>query len=86
MNKNDDLTKQIKTLTEDIEELSIQLSDMLCVALMLSGVKESQLQNALDAYVDIVDKDQQENNEYGIEEILNYLDHLKHTKPELFAI
>ena len=37
--------------------MSIQLSDMLCVALLLSGVKEECMQDALDAYIDNLDEE-----------------------------
>lgn len=40
--------ERIKELEEMNEELSIQLSDMLCAVLKLSGVVESKMQEALD--------------------------------------
>lgn len=73
--------EKIKELEEEIEELSIQLSDMLCVALLLSGVKEEKIQNALDAYIDNLDD---ESAEYGIKEILQNIENLKVTHPALF--
>lgn len=77
------MDKQIKELKEEIEELSIQLSDMLCVALRLSGVKEEVLQEALDSYIELIDE---ESEEYGQEEILANLEKLKATKPKLFGV
>ncbi|WP_104721674.1 hypothetical protein [Helicobacter mesocricetorum] len=74
--------KNIKELEEEIEELSIQLSDMLCVALILSGVQESKLQDALDAYIESLDE---ESLEYGIKEILANLQKLKQNNPEFFG-
>lgn len=59
--------KTIQELEEEIEELAIQLSDMLCVALILSGVKEFKLQDALDSYIEGLDE---ESLEYGVKEIL----------------
>ncbi|WP_299549493.1 hypothetical protein [uncultured Helicobacter sp.] len=73
--------EKIKALEEEIEELSIQLSDMLCVALLLSGVKEEKIQDALDAYIDNLDD---ESVEYGTREILQNLQNLKATHPALF--
>ena len=74
--------KTIQELEEEIEELSIQLSDMLCVALTLSGVKESKLQDALDSYIEGLDE---ESLEYGVKEILANIQKLKQNKPEFFG-
>ena len=73
--------EKIKELEEEIEELSIQLSDMLCVALLLSGVKEECMQDALDAYIDNLDE---ESVEYGVKEILQNIENLKSTYSKFF--
>ena len=73
--------EKIKELEEEIEELSIQLSDMLCVALLLSGVKEKYTQEALDAYIDNLDE---ESIEYGVKEILQNIENLKSTHSKFF--
>ena len=75
-------TERIKELEEEIEELSIQLSDMLCVALKLSGVVEAKMQEALDAYIDGLDE---ESLEYGVKEILENIEKLKKNNPEFFG-
>ena len=74
--------ERIKELEEEIEELSIQLSDMLCVALKLSGVVEAKMQEALDAYIDGLDE---ESLEYGVKEILENIEKLKKNNPEFFG-
>ena len=74
--------EKIKELEEEIEELSIQLSDMLCVALKLSGVVEAKMQEALDAYIDGLDE---ESLEYGVKEILENIEKLKKNNPEFFG-
>ncbi|MCI7046850.1 hypothetical protein [Helicobacter sp.] len=74
--------ERIKELEEEIEELSIQLSDMLCVALKLSGVVEAKIQEALDAYIDGLDE---ESLEYGVKEILENIEKLKKNNPEFFG-
>ena len=71
-----------KQLQEAIEELSIQLSDMLCVALLLSGAREERIQEALDAYIENLDDT---SLEYGVPEILQNLENLKITHPQLFG-
>lgn len=73
--------EKIKELEEEIEELSIQLSDMLCVALILSGAKEERIEEALDAYINNLND---ESVEYGVREILQNITNLKTTHPELF--
>ncbi|TLD82667.1 hypothetical protein LS70_006780 [Helicobacter sp. MIT 11-5569] len=74
--------ERIKELEEEVEELSIQLSDMLCAALILSGAKEESIQEALDAYIDNLDE---ESVEYGVKEILQNIENLKATHPKLFS-
>ncbi|EEQ63178.1 hypothetical protein HPMG_00635 [Helicobacter pullorum MIT 98-5489] len=74
--------ERIKELEEMNEELSIQLSDMLCAVLKLSGVAESKMQEALDAYIEALDE---ESLEYGVKEILDNIENLKKNKPELFG-
>ena len=74
--------ERIKELEEMNEELSIQLSDMLCAVLKLSGVVESKMQVALDAYIEALDE---ESLEYGVKEILDNIENLKKNKPELFG-
>ncbi len=73
--------ERIQELEEEIEELSIQLSDMLCVALLLSGVKESCMQEALDAYIEGLDE---QSIEYGVNEILQNIEQLKKTHSQFF--
>ena len=74
--------ERIKELEEMNEELSIQLSDMLCAVLKLSGVVESKMQEALDAYIEALDE---ASFEYGVKEILDNIENLKKNKPELFG-
>lgn len=74
--------ERVKELEEMNEELSIQLSDMLCAVLKLAGVVESKMQEALDAYIEALDE---ESLEYGVKEILDNIENLKKNKPELFG-
>ena len=50
--------------------------------LKLSGVVESKMQEALDAYIEALDE---ESLEYGVKEILDNIENLKKNKPELFG-
>ena len=74
--------ERIKELEEMNEELSIQLSDMLCAVLKLSGEIKKKMQEALDAYIEALDE---ESLEYGVKEILDNIENLKKNKPELFG-
>ena len=77
------MSDKIKELQEDIEELSIQLSDMLCVALRLSGVKIEHLEEACDVYLEELEA---YDEEYGQEEILQILQKVKKAKPNFFKV
>lgn len=74
--------QRIKELEEEVKELSIQLSDMLCVVLLLSGVKEECMQEALDAYIEGLED---ESVEYGVKEILQNIENLKQTHAQFFT-
>lgn len=77
------MSDKIKELQEDIKELSIQLSDMLCVALRLSGAKVEYLKEACDAYIEELEA---YDEEYGQEEVLQILQKVKKAKPEFFKV
>lgn len=73
--------ERIQELEEEVEELSIQLSDMLCVALLLAGVNEDKIEKALDLYIEELDD---ESVEYGVKEILANVENLKKKHGDLF--
>ncbi len=70
----------------DIEELALQLTDMLSVALYFAGVQEEKLQQATDAYIDAIDEvlGDDDDMEMGPPEIISIINHLKKTQPDLF--
>ncbi|MFV0481967.1 MAG: hypothetical protein ACK5LP_08280 [Campylobacteraceae bacterium] len=71
----------------EIEELSVQLADMLNVALHFAGVKKAKMEEALDAYLDEMDEVLGENDdaEMGTAEIIKVINHLKKTRADLFS-
>jgi len=76
----------IKNIESEIEELAIQLTDMLNVALYFAGVKKDKLEEAIDAYVnaiDIVFKDDYD-GEMGRDEIIKIIEYVKKNHPKLF--
>lgn len=69
MNKN-----TLDTLQDISEEIALELSDMLAVALYFAGVKKECTQKAMEAYLeelDHFDEDLEYNQEAIIEAILN---------------
>ena len=77
---------EIEDYQAEIEDVSIQLADMLNVALYFAGVKKAKLEEALDAYLDEMDNILGENDEaeMGFDEIVKVIEHLKKTRADLF--
>ncbi|MGP1450986.1 MAG: hypothetical protein ACTTJS_07705 [Wolinella sp.] len=65
------------------EEMALELSDMLSVALHFAGVKSDKLEQAMDAYLAALD-DFDDNEEYGREAMISIIENLKKHKKELF--
>ncbi len=71
----------------EIEELAMQLADMLGVALYYSGVKKDTLKDAVEAYLDAIEEvfpEDSDHIEYGFEEVVQVIEHLKKTRHSLF--
>jgi hypothetical protein len=75
-----------ENLDLDVEELALQLTDMLSVALFFAGVQEEKIQEATDAYIDNIDEvlGDDEEAEMGPQEIIKIINHLKKTRSDLF--
>ncbi|MDR2789489.1 MAG: hypothetical protein LBB59_00700 [Campylobacteraceae bacterium] len=71
----------------EIKDISLQLADMLEAALYFAGVKKARLEEAIDAYLDEMDRvlEGDEDAPMGFEEIIKVIKHLKNTKKELFV-
>jgi hypothetical protein len=70
----------------EIEELACQLADMLGVALYFAGVKEKNMQKAVDAYLSGIDEVfEDEDGTMGFEEIIKIIKHLQKTRKDLFV-
>ncbi|MDR3177971.1 MAG: hypothetical protein LBT96_03200 [Campylobacteraceae bacterium] len=72
---------------EEIKDLSVQLADMLSVALYFAGVKKAKLEEAIDAYLDDMDETlgDDENAPMGFDEIVKVIKHLKSARKDLFV-
>jgi hypothetical protein len=74
-----------KELENEIEDLTIHLADMLEATLYFAGVKENNLEDAVRAYIDgLDDVFDDDDGEMGYAEIVEAINHLKKSKPELF--
>ncbi|MGP1579757.1 MAG: hypothetical protein ACTTH5_01845 [Wolinella sp.] len=65
------------------EEMALELSDMLSVALHFAGVKEESMQKAMDAYLQALD-DFDDEAEYGREAMISIIESLQKNNKELF--
>ncbi len=75
-----------KELENEIEDLTIHLADMLEAALHFAGVNENNLETAVKAYIDGLDEVfEDEDGEMGYKEVVQAIEHLKSTKPNLFS-
>lgn len=70
----------------EIEELACQLADMLGAALYFAGVKEDNMQKAVDAYLNGIDEIfDDEEGVMGFEEVVQVIKHLQKTRKDLFS-
>ena len=84
INKKDD--GELFNAKMESEELAYQLADMMGVALYYAGVKKENLKDAVLGYLNAMDElfSDDEPTEYGFEEIVQIVEHLKKNKKELF--
>ena len=84
VNKKED--SELFNAKMESEELAYQLADMMGVALYYAGVKKEDLKDAVLHYLNAMDElfSDEEPTEYGFEEIVQIIEHLKKTKGELF--
>lgn len=70
----------------EIEELTMQIADMLGVALYFAGVKKQNIPQAIEEYVNAIDEvyKDDEDGEMGVDEIINVIQYLQKNKKDLF--
>lgn len=84
--KVENCSEELAQAEVEIEELSIQLADMLGVALHFAGVSQKNIPNAVEAYLHGIDEVYgEEDGEMGFKEIVSVIKYLKDKKSELFA-
>lgn len=80
-----DCSEELAKAEVEIEELSIQLADMLGVALHFAGVSQDNIPKAVEAYLNGIDEVYgEEDGEMGFKEIISVINYLKDKKSELF--
>ncbi|MBM0637031.1 hypothetical protein LNU06_02575 [Campylobacter sp. VicNov18] len=80
MSQNDSL----KDLKKQLQDLRYELSIVLEAMLLYSGVKREKLENAIEAYIDNIDKVLENSTKEGVDEILEVVEFLKNTRKDLF--
>ena len=80
------MQEKLNEAEKEIEELSTQLVDMLEVAFYFAGLKKEHLKNAIEIYLNGIDEYYANNDdgEMGVDEIIEVIENIKKTKPELF--
>ena len=79
------LQNKLDEAEKEIEELSMKLVDMLEVALYFAGIKKENLKDSIEIYLNGIDEVfANEEGEMGVDEIIEVINHIKKTKPELF--
>jgi len=80
------MSHEIRELQEELEDLTIHLADMLESTLHFAGVKEESLEDAVKAYIDVLDEVfENDDGEMGYQEIVKTIEFLKLKKPILFV-
>jgi hypothetical protein len=77
---------EIEDYQEEIKDLSLQVADSLSAALYFAGVKKAKLEEALDAYLDEMDKVMEDDDaDFGCDEIVKIIKQLKLDRKDLFV-
>jgi len=80
------MSREIRELNEEIEDLTVHLADMLESTLHFAGVKEESLDEAVKAYIDVLDEVfEDDDGEMGYQEIVKTIEFMKVKKPLLFV-
>lgn len=73
-----------KTQNQNIQdEESLEVLDMLCVALHFAGLKEGAIEQALDAYMEELDSFD-DDDAYGQEQMIEIIKRIRSNHPTLF--
>jgi len=80
------MSNEVRELREEIEDLTTHLADVLEAALHFAGVKEESLEEAVEAYIEVLDVVfEDDDGEMGYLEIVKAIEFMKIKKPLLFV-
>ncbi len=71
-------------MNEDLQDLQYELSVVLEAMLLYAGVERQRLEEAVEAYIECIDKVLENSEKEGVDEILAVVEHLKTHNKELF--
>lgn len=75
---------QNKNLQEELEGLRYELSVVLEAMLLYAGAKREKLEKLIELYIDNIDEALEHSNKEGVDEILEFVEHLKTYHGEFF--
>lgn len=84
---NKSLNDELIEAEFELEEIAMQLADMLGAALYFAGVKKDDIPDAVDAYLQGLDKvfeNDEDIAEMGFEEVIEVIESLKSSHKHLF--
>ncbi len=71
-------------MNEDLQDLQYELSVVLEAMLLYAGVARERLEEAVEAYIECIDKVLENSTKEGVDEILAVVEYLKTHNKELF--
>ena len=71
-------------MNEDLQDLQYELSVVLEAMLLYAGVERERLEEAVEAYIECIDKVLENSEKEGVDEILSVVEYLKTHNKELF--
>lgn len=71
-------------MNEDLQDLLYELSVVLEAMLLYAGVERERLEEAVEAYIECIDKVLENSDKEGVDEILAVVEYLKTHNKELF--
>ncbi len=71
-------------MNEDLQDLQYELSVVLEAMLLYAGVARERLEEAVEAYIECIDKVLENSDKEGVDEILAVVEYLKTHNEELF--
>ncbi len=79
------MAHEVEILTQEVEDLTMHLADMLEAMLHFAGVSEENIELGVKSYIEALDEVfEDDEGEMGYKEIIRVVEFLKKKKPLLF--